>query len=64
MNKVCLDKLGWNLKTKDHLLWSRLMKSKYTARYLESGDLIDKPFDSCIWKSIMDLHPKLDELAY
>ncbi|CAK8563195.1 unnamed protein product [Lathyrus sativus] len=64
MNKSCMAKLGWKLKSQDHLLWSRLLKSKYVARHLKSGDLIAKPSNSCIRNSIVELRHKLDELAY
>lgn len=40
------------------------MNSKYVARHLESSGLIAKPSNSCIWKSIVDLRPNFDALAY
>lgn len=64
MNKACLAKLGWKLKTNNTSLWCRLMKSKYISRYLNSGSFIAKASDSYMWKMIVDLRPKLDSMSY
>lgn len=40
------------------------MNSKYVVQHLDTGVLVAKPFDSCIWRSIVELRPKLDALAY
>lgn len=64
MNKVCLAKLGWNLKAKGNSLWCNLMKSNYAAMQLAYGSISAKPYDSCIWKTIVDLRPKLEFLSY
>lgn len=64
MNKVCLSKMGWNLKTKGNLIWANIMKREYLSGRLGSGSFTAKPYDSYIWESIVDLLPKLDNLSY
>lgn len=59
MNKACLAKLGWTFKTRTSSLWASLMTSKYLSRRFVSGNLISKPCDSYLWKSMVELRPKL-----
>lgn len=40
------------------------MKNKYLSKRIESGSLIAKPFYSYLWKDIMDMHPKIDNLSF
>lgn len=64
MNKACLDKLWWTFMNDKNSLWCRIMKSKYASRYQNTNSFMAKTSDSCIWKSIIELRPKLDTMAY
>lgn len=64
MNTSCLAKLGWNFKRRSNSIWASLMKNKYLSRRIESGSLIDKPFDSYLWKAIEDMCLKIDSLYF
>ncbi|CAL5207156.1 unnamed protein product [Lathyrus oleraceus] len=64
MNKACLAKLGWIFKTRHSSLWTLLLTSKYLSRRIVSGHLIAKPCDSYLWKSVVELRPKLDSLSF
>lgn len=63
MNKAYLAKLGQNLKTKYNSIWCNILKIKYSFLRLSSGSMYVKPYESCLWKSLVDLRQNLDEMS-
>lgn len=64
MNKAYLAKLGQNLKTKYNTLWCNILKRKYSFLRLSSGSMCVKSYESCLWKSLVELRQNLDEISY
>ena len=53
MNKALIGKFAWNLITKESLLWTRILRSKYlwNPRYFLNRNLLPKGFD--LWNNLL-----------
>lgn len=60
MNKACLMKLGWQLRTKGSGLWCQVMNGKY-IRNVFMDSLIVKNYDFDLWKALANLWSDLEE---
>ncbi|PNX92625.1 RNA-directed DNA polymerase (reverse transcriptase), partial [Trifolium pratense] len=63
MNKACILKLGRKLQTGSQEFWCNVMWGKY-RRGSTNNNVVAKTLDSHLWKSIVKLWPKLDELCF
>ena len=61
MNKACLMKLGWQLRNEGSCLWCPVMKGKYIRNVSMDSSLIEKNYDSALWKALANLWPDLEE---
>ncbi|XP_045810455.1 uncharacterized protein LOC123904892 [Trifolium pratense] len=52
MNKACLMKLGWALRTGQQALWIDVVKGKYVRQNSSIEDPIVRAQDSTLWKSL------------
>lgn len=52
MNKSCVMKLAWGLKTDTGRLWFQVLDGKYERGSLASGNIQVKASDSSLWKAI------------
>jgi hypothetical protein len=54
MNKACLMKLGWAIRSGKEALWIDVMKRKYVRQNSNFENPIVRVQDSCLWKSLTD----------
>ena len=59
MNKACLMKLGWQLRTKGSGLWCQVMNGKY-IRNVFMDSLMVKNYDFDLWKALANLWSDLE----
>lgn len=63
MNKACIAKLGWKLKSGENDFWCEVMRVKY-KRNGGNDDIVARAADSSLWKAIVKLWPKLDRCVF
>jgi hypothetical protein len=63
MNQACLSKLVWSLQTGAKDLWCEVLWGKY-QRNNSGDDIVAKAADSSLWKAIVRLWPRVDEVSY
>jgi hypothetical protein len=63
MNQACILKLGWKLASGANDLWCKVMRGKYDCRAMK-GEVRVQNSASSLWKYIVKLSPKLDNLCF
>jgi mannosylglycoprotein endo-beta-mannosidase len=63
LNQACLSKLVWSLQTGAKDLWCEVLWGKY-QRNNSGDDIVAKAADSSLWKAIVRLWPRVDEVSY
>lgn len=57
MDKACLLKVGWKIKTQDNSLWRQVMKRKYDINTNLDIKVKDKVYESSLWNIIISIWP-------
>lgn len=55
MNKSCIAKLQWKIKSGDTSLWYKVMRQKYARNNTLASEVDVRVHDSSLWKHIINV---------
>lgn len=63
MNKACVARLSWKVQADCTDMCLTVLRGKYSINE-EDDDLIAKPYDSALWKSIINVMLVIDDYSF
>ncbi|PNX83908.1 hypothetical protein L195_g039958, partial [Trifolium pratense] len=60
MNKACLMKLAWALKSGEEALWIDVIRGKYSRGHPNFDQVVSKMHDSSLWKNLVNIWGSFD----